>query len=58
MKQVVHPRSQTPQGELVAKPGTPLLITLSLICEFDIKEFNGKPAVQPVQIKSPWTETS
>ena len=37
-RQVVHPRPQTPQAELVAKPGTPLFIVSSLICKPDIKE--------------------
>ena len=30
-RQVVHPRPQTPQGESVAKPETPLLIILSIV---------------------------
>ena len=32
-RQVVHPRPQTPQGESVAKPETPLLIVLSIACK-------------------------
>ena len=32
--QVVHPRPQTPQGESVAKPETPLLIILSIACKW------------------------
>ena len=32
-RQVVHPRPQTPQGESVAKPETPLLIILSIACK-------------------------
>ena len=32
--QVVHPRPQTPQGESVAKPDTPLLIILSIACKW------------------------
>ena len=35
-EEVVHPLPQTPQGEPVAKPGTPLLIILSLVCKSDI----------------------
>ena len=35
---MVHPQPQTLQGEQVAKPGTPLLIILSLVCKSDIKE--------------------
>ena len=42
MRHVVHPPPQTPQVESVAKPGTLLLIILSLICESDIKELYGK----------------
>ena len=33
-RQVVHPRPQTPQGESVAKPETPLLIILSIACKW------------------------
>ena len=32
-RRVVNPRSHTPQEESFAKPGTPLLIILSLICK-------------------------
>ena len=38
MMQMVHPLPQTPQGESVAKPGTLLLIILSLVCDIDVKE--------------------
>ena len=31
---MVHPRPQTPQGESVAKPETPLLIILSIACKW------------------------
>ena len=34
---MAHPRPQIPQGESVAKPGTPL-ISFSWVCKFDIKE--------------------
>ena len=40
-RQVVHPRPQTPQWESVAKPGTPLLIILSVVCKSDIQEVHG-----------------
>ena len=33
-RQVVHPRPQTPQGESVAKPETPLLIIISIACKW------------------------
>ena len=35
-RQVVHPRPQTPQGESVAKPETPLLIILSIACKYEV----------------------
>ena len=35
-RQVVHPRPQTPQGESVAKPETPLLIMLSIACKHEV----------------------
>ena len=38
---VVHQQPQTPQGESVAKPETLLLIILSIICKYDIKEVHG-----------------
>ena len=40
-RQVVYLRPQTPQGELVAKPGTLLLISLISICKSDIKDVHG-----------------
>ena len=40
-RQVVHPRPQTPQGESVAKPGTLLLIILSVVCKFDLQEVHN-----------------
>ena len=40
-RQVVHLRPQTPQWESVAKPGTPLLIILSVVCKSDIQEVHG-----------------
>ena len=33
---MVHPRPQTPQGESVAKPETPLLIILSIACKYEV----------------------
>ena len=41
MRLVVHPRLQTPQGESVAKPETPLLIILILVCKYDMKGVHG-----------------
>ena len=38
---MVHPQRQTPQGESVAKPETLLLIVLSTVCKYDIKEVIG-----------------
>ena len=35
-RQVVHPRPQTPQGESIAKPETPLLIILSKACKYEV----------------------
>ena len=35
---MVHPWPQTPQGESVAQPGTPLLLILNLIFKIDIKQ--------------------
>ena len=40
-RQVVYLGPQTPQGELVAKPGTLLLISLISICKSDIKDVHG-----------------
>ena len=40
-RQVVHPRPQTLQEESVAKPETRLLIKLSLVSKYDIKEVYG-----------------
>ena len=37
-RQVVHPQPQTPQGESIAEPGTPLLIIFSIVCKSDIEE--------------------
>ena len=39
--QVGHLRPQTPQGESVAKSETHLLIVLSLVCKYGIKEIHG-----------------
>ena len=33
---MVHPRPQTPQGESVAQPATPLLIILSIACKYEV----------------------
>ena len=35
---MVYPRSQTPQGQLVSKPGTLRLVILIIVCKSDIKE--------------------
>ena len=35
-RQVVHSRPQTPQGESIAKPETPLLILLSIACKYEV----------------------
>ena len=40
-----HPRPQRPQGELVTKPETLLLIILSLVCKHDIKEVHGNKSI-------------
>ena len=42
-RQVVHPRPQTPQKEPIAKPGTPVLIILSLVCKSDYPCTTMKP---------------
>ena len=36
-----HPRPQTPQGESVAKFGTPLLIILNAVCKSHIEKVRG-----------------
>ena len=33
---MVHPRPQTPRGESVAKPETPLLIILTIACKYEV----------------------
>ena len=38
---MVHLRPQTPQEESLAKPETHLLIILSLVCKYDMKEVHG-----------------
>ena len=38
---MVHLRPQTPQEQSLAKPETHLLIILSLVCKYDIKEVHG-----------------
>ena len=53
--QVVHPRPQTPQGESVAKPETPLLITLNIACKY---EAHGNLFSPLFEKQSPWTKTS
>ena len=52
-RQVVHPRPQTPQGESVAKPETPLLIILSIACKYDIHGNLFSPLFEK---QSPWTK--
>ena len=41
MKQVVHSRPRTLQGESVAEQGTLLQIIIILVCECDIEELHG-----------------
>ena len=54
-RQVVHPRPQTPQGESVAKPETPLLIILSIACEYAV---HGNLVSPLFEKQNPWTKTS
>ena len=42
---MVHPRPQIPQGESVAKHGTPRLIILSLVVKSDIKDVHDSLSV-------------
>ena len=53
--QVVGPRPQTPQGESVAKPETPLLIILGIACKYDVHGNLFSPLFEK---QSPWTKTS
>ena len=57
-RQVVHPRPQTPQGESVAKPETPLLIILSITCKSDMQEVHCNLFSPFFDKDSPWTEIS
>ena len=41
----IYPRPLIPQGLSVAKPGTLLLIILSFVCKFDIKEVLGNLSI-------------
>ena len=50
-----HPWLQTPQGESVAKPETPLLIILSIACKYEV---HGKLFSPLFEKQSPWTKTS
>ena len=52
---VVHPRPQTPQGESVAKPETPLLIILSIACNYEVHGNLFSPLFEK---QSPGTKTS
>ena len=54
-RQVVHPRPQTPQGESVAKPETPLLIILSIACKYEVHGNLFSPSFEK---QNPWTKTS
>ena len=54
-RQVVCPRSQTPQGESVAKPETPLLIILSIACKYEVHGNSFSPLVAK---QIPWTKIS
>ena len=53
--QVVHPRPETPQEESVAKPETPLLINLSIACNYEVHGNLFSPLFEK---QSPWTKTS
>ena len=55
---MVHPRYQTPRGEPVANRGAPLLISLSVICKFDIKEAHSVFPNPLLKKECPWAETS
>ena len=55
---MVHSWPQTPQGESVAKPGTPLVITLSIVFKSHIGEVRGNLSNPFVRKDSPWTEIS
>ena len=50
---VVHPRPQTPQGESVAKPGTPMLIILSIACKYEV---HGNLCSPLFEKQCPWTK--
>ena len=54
-RQVVHSRPQTPQGESVAKPETPLLIILSIACKYEV---HGNLFSSLFEKQSPWEKTS
>ena len=41
MRQVVHPRPQTPLEESDAKPETLMLIIPTTVCKYDIKKVHG-----------------
>ena len=53
-RQVVHTRPQTPQGELAAKPETPLLIILSIACKYEVHGNLFSPLFEK---QSPWIKT-
>ena len=52
---MVHPRPQTPQGESVAKPETPMLIILGIACKYHVHGNLFSPLFDK---QSPWTKTS
>ena len=53
--QVVHPRPQTPQGESVAKPETPLLTMLNIACKYEVYD---NLFSQLFEKQNPWTKKS
>ena len=53
MRQGVHPRSQTPQGESVAKPEIPLLIILSITCKWGLWQ-HVQSVIRKVSAISVW----
>ena len=46
--------AQTPQGESVARPETPLLIILSKACKYEVHGNLFRPLFEK---QSPWTKT-
>ena len=50
---MVHPRTQTPQGESVVKPESPLQIILSIACKYEVHGNLFSPLFEK---QSPWTK--